>query len=371
MSHPEGVMAQPRKIEHGRGFSYEITYRVEGRMVRKRLPTKKLAEQALAKAQVSAMEGTYVFRGEAKTTVAEYAPQWLGSLRVETSTLQTYESYLRRHVVEHLGNRAMSSLRRTDINAFIGALIAKGLAPRTVRQVYALLAMMLRSAVYDRLLANTPCYKINLPSLPLAKLAILSPEQVAALLREAKPDHHAVLALAVGTGMRQGELLGVRLGAVNFLRRELVVQTQAKTLGRGAPVVTERLKTPASRRLLPLPTFVVEALAAHAEQVGTGPDGLLFTNPRGEVWRRGSFNDSVWKPALRRAGIPTSYGMHALRHTYASSLIAAGLHPKVIQARLGHKSIVETMDTYGHLFPEQLHETSAVLDSLYGGAIAR
>lgn len=97
---------------------------------------------------------------------------------------------------------------------------------------------------------------------------------------------------------------------------------------------------------------------------------MLFTNPRGEVWRRGSFNDSVWKPALRRAGLPHEYGMHALRHTYASSLIAAGLHPKVIQARLGHKSIVETMDTYGHLFPEHLQETAAVLDNLYGGAVA-
>jgi integrase len=362
-------MARPRKISHARGCSYEITYRVEGRMVRKRFPTMKLAEQALAKAQVAAMEGTYVFRGDAKTTVAEYAPQWLGSLRVEASTLQTYETYLRRHVVEHLGTRAMSSLRRSDVNGFVGVLISKDLAPRTVRQVYAVLAMMLRSAVYDRLLVNTPCYKINLPSLPPANLALLSPDQVNALLRTARPDHHAVLALAVATGMRQGELLGVRLPAVNFLRRELSVETQAKTPGRGAPIVTERLKTPASRRLLPLPVFAVDALAAHIERYGTGPEGLLFANPRGEVWRRGSFNDSVWKPALRRAGIPTSYGMHALRHTYASSLIAAGKHPKVIQARLGHKSSVETMDTYGHLFPENLQETAAVLDALYGGVV--
>jgi hypothetical protein len=69
------------------------------------------------------MEGTYVFRGDAKTTVAEYAPQWLGSLRVEASTLQTYETYVRRHVVVHLGSRAMSSLRRSDVNGFVGALI--------------------------------------------------------------------------------------------------------------------------------------------------------------------------------------------------------------------------------------------------------
>jgi integrase len=262
----------------------------------------------------------------------------------------------------------MSSLRRSDINAFVGTLVNKGLAPRTARHIYALLAMMLRSAVYDRLLTATPCYKINLSAIPPSKLSILTPEQVTALLREARPDHYAILALGVGTGMRQGEILGVRLRAVNFLRRELWVEAQAKTpAGGGAPVISDRLKTPSSRRLLPLPTFVVDALAAHIEQYGTGEDGVLFTNPRGEVWRRGSFNDSVWKPALRRAGLPHEYGMHALRHTYASSLIAAGLHPKVIQARLGHKSIVETMDTYGHLFPEQLHETAAVLDDLYGG----
>jgi integrase len=337
-------------------------------MVRKRLPTLKLAELALARAQIDVMEGTYVFRGDARTTVAEYAPQWLASVRVDPSTLCTYEGYIRCHVVAHLGTRSMTSLKRSDINAFIGALMNKGLGPRTVRQIYALLAMMLRSAVYDRLLPNTPCYKINLPAIPPSRLAILTPEQVNGLLHEAKPEHLAVLALAVGTGMRQGELLGVRLRAVNFLRRELWVEAQAKTPGRGAPVITEKLKTPASRRLLPLPTFVVNALASHLEQRGTGPDGLVFTNPRGEMWRRGSFNDSVWKPALRRAGLPNSYGMHALRHTYASSLIAAGLHPKVIQARLGHKSIVETMDTYGHLFPEQLQETAAVLDDLYGAA---
>ncbi len=106
-------MALPRKIEHGRGVSYEITYRVEAAWSASGSRRRSSAEQALAKAQVSAMEGTYVFRGEARTTVAEYAPQWLASLRVEATTLLTYESYLRRHVVERLSNRAMSSLRRS------------------------------------------------------------------------------------------------------------------------------------------------------------------------------------------------------------------------------------------------------------------
>jgi integrase len=86
---------------------------------------------------------------------------------------------------------------------------------------------------------------------------------------------------------------------------------------------------------------------------------------------RGAFNESVWKPALERAGLPHAYGFHSLRHTYASSLISQGLHPRVIQARLGHKSIVETMDTYGHLFPDANDETTRALDTHYAAQLQR
>jgi site-specific recombinase XerD len=77
----------------------------------------------------------------------------------------------------------------------------------------------------------------------------------------------------------------------------------------------------------------VIALARHTELFRLGPEQTVFFSPRGGVWRRGSFDDSVWKPALERAGLPREFGFHSLRHTDASSLIAAGLHPRVIQAR--------------------------------------
>jgi hypothetical protein len=114
---------------------------------------------------------------------------------------------------------------------------------------------------------------------------------------------------------------------------------------------------------------VLSALAAHVEAYGVGEDQVLFANPSGGLWRRGSFNDSAWKPALRRAGLPEGYGIYALRHTYASGLISAGLHPRVVQARLGHKSVVETMDTYGHLFPDQNEDTANALDAIFGTGI--
>lgn len=361
-------MANPRRITHGRGSSWEITYRVDARMVRQRFPTKAAALDALATARVEIRRGTHLAPVESKTTLAQYVTRWEAGLQVAPSTRDLYECYVRRHVLTGLGNRPLNSLRRSDITAFVAGLTAKGLAPSTVEAIYNLLAMILRSATYDRLLATSPCFRIKLPPRPPRRLAAFTPDEVRLLLEEVRPAYRAVLATAVGTGMRQGELLGLRVSRVNFLRRELAVEEQCLTPTRGAPYLTTRLKTPASRRRVPLPQFVIDALSHHIAVHGTRPDGVIFRNPHDGLWRRGAFNDSVWKPTLVRAGLPTAFGMHALRHTYASGLIAEGLHPRVIQARLGHKSIVETMDTYGHLFPDQNEETAAALQRLFGTA---
>ena len=180
-----------------------------------------------------------------------------------------------------------------------------------------------------------------------------------------------MLALGVGTGMRQGEVLGLTLPHLRLLARELSVEQQCRVVPGGPPEITDELKTESSRRVLPLPGFAVAALARHIELFGLGPQDTLFFSPRGGLWRRGAFNESVWKPALERAGLPHAYGFHSLRHTYASSLISQGLHPRVIQARLGHKSIVETMGTYGHLFPDANDETTRALDTHYAAQLQR
>jgi integrase len=189
---------------------------------------------------------------------------------------------------------------------------------------------------------------------------------VYALLTAVPDCAKAVLAIAVGTGLRQGETLGLRLVHLNLLRRQSAVEQQAMTPSGGLPFLTSDLKTPSSRRVLPLPQFVVLEVARHLETYDAGNEGVVFANRRGGIWRRGSPNDSVWKPALRRAGLDERFGFHALRHTYASGRIAENVHPRVIQARLEHTSIVETMDTYGHLFPDRCDETTSALDRIFG-----
>lgn len=181
--------------------------------------------------------------------------------------------------------------------------------------------------------------------------------------------YRAMVVLTAGSGLRQGEAFGVTTSRIGFLTRELRVDRQVISSESHGPSLVDRTKTPASVRTVPLPEVVVEALAAHlAAFPQTNPDAPIFTTPLGKPLRRSNFND-VWKAACKAAGVPITreYGYHSLRHYYASQLIAQGLNPKIVQARLGHSSITETMDTYGHLFPEAEDATRAAASVALSG----
>jgi integrase len=221
MSHQELLaMPNPRKLTHSRGTSWEITYRVDGQMARRRFATKAQAVDELAKVRVDIARGMGLLPVDAKISVADYAEQWLTTLQVRPSTRANYVSYLGNHILPALGRRPLSSLRRSHVAAFVAALVDKGLAASTVKHCYNVLSMILRSACYDQVLHASPCYKIKLPEIPGRTLPLLTPEQVHGLLSAAPDCDRAVLATAVGTGMRQGEHL-------NLLRRELAVEQQA------------------------------------------------------------------------------------------------------------------------------------------------
>lgn len=149
---------------------------------------------------------------------------------------------------------------------------------------------------------------------------------------------------------------------VDFLRRRIHVEEQMQGSNGSKPGLCP-LKTKASRRVVPVDDVVLEALAEHVRSWPPRADGLLVTNRLGDPVRRSSFG-TCWRAAVARAGLPTGTRYHDLRHFYASSLIRAGLHPKIIQTRLGHATTAETMDTYGHLFPEAEEDGRGALDAL-------
>ena len=170
------------------------------------------------------------------------------------------------------------------------------------------------------------------------------------------------MTLAAGTGLRQGEVFGLTVDRVDFLRRQLTVDRQLVTMPDRAPYLAPP-KTQASVRVVPLPQVVVDALAAHL--AAWPADGFIFTSELGTPIRRTAFSDRVWRRAVKRAGL-SGVTPHSLRHFYASLLIRHGESVKTVQARLGHASAAETLDTYSHLWPDSDDRTRAAVDSVLG-----
>jgi integrase len=184
-------------------------------------------------------------------------------------------------------------------------------------------------------------------------------EEVGALI-DAMPDHYkALVVLAAGTGLRQGECFGLTVDRVDFLRRTITVDRQLILPASGLPQFGPP-KTAASVRTVPLPKVVPESLAAHLGRWPADTDGLIFTNQHGDPLRRNLFGE-IWRATVSRAAL-SGLRFHDLRHFYASLLIRHGESVKVVQARLGHASASETLDTYSHLWPDNEERTRAAVD---------
>ncbi len=195
----------------------------------------------------------------------------------------------------------------------------------------------------------------------------LSTGQVETLRRSVPEDLIALVTFAAGTGMRQGEVLGVTRDRLRLLGTNPVVVVDRQLLTRlGATTEFGPLKTKASYRTIPLPKTVVQALNDHLAARDVADDGLVFTLG-GEPITRQAFGH-VWRPAARVAKLTaaTGPGMHALRHYHASLLIRYGESVKTVQARLGHASAAETLDTYSHLWPDSDDRTREAIDSVLG-----
>lgn len=188
-------------------------------------------------------------------------------------------------------------------------------------------------------------------------------DQVATLTEAMPAELRGLVTFTAGTGMRQGEVLGLTVDRLNMLKREVIVDRQLVTTAGERPQLGPP-KTAASVRTIPLPQVIVDVLAAHLAAFPVGPDGLVFTID-GEPISRQKFGH-LWRPVAKAANLPERTGLHSLRHYYASLLIRHGESVKTVQARLGHASAVETLDTYSHLWPDSDDRTREAIDSVLG-----
>lgn len=353
---------------------------------------KKDAVRWLNEVTASVVTGMYVDPGAGRITFEAYAEQWRDSQVWRPNTADQAKTSLKR-AYPLIGERPLDTLKPADIQGMVRRL-SETLAPATIEVTYAYVASVLKNAATNRRIAKTPCDGIKLPEVVHEQVDPLTIRQVEAI-RDALPDRFkAMVTLSAGTGMRFGEVTGLTIDRILFLKRFIKVDRQwskAKNekgnivAGFGPP------KTPSSNREIPLPDSVAVALSAHIKTYGIGVHDLVFVGERGAPLSRKNFA-RAWRRALskvraadadaiaksKRSGgdyeplnLPNDITFHDLRHHYASLLIFAGLDIKTVQANLGHKSAQETLDTYAHLWPNTEDRTRQAVDAALNPADSR
>lgn len=306
-----------------------------------------------------------------RLTLAVHIERWLADVvahSVRTSTRKNYGDLTRLYVLPTLGKIKLTQLQPAHVQQLYGALIDQGRAPKTVRNVHAALRRALKQAVDWNLCPRNVAALVQPPRVPRKEVEVLTAEEVRTLLTTVRGDRwEALLATALATGMRFGELLGLRWGDVDLTGRTVHVQRQLQRDG----TYTEP-KTAKGRRTIDLPATCVATLKEHKRQQNeerllVGPEwqhnDLVFCTHQGKpLAQRNVFR--AFKLILDRAALP-DVSFHALRHTAATLLLLQGVHPKVVQERLGHSNISMTLDTYSHLIPSMGRAAADQLDALF------
>jgi integrase len=342
-----------------------------------------LEREALRYAQdreAEARHGVVLGDRDGVVTVEQWCQTWASGLQVREETRASYDYALSR-ILPAFGPRTLTSLRPSEIRAWRRGMRRQdggALADSTGDKVLAVLASILRAAVQDGLLDRSPMPPgrgLLRPQRTVDPAELLTLEQVQGWADALPPYLAEAPIVAAGTGLRQGELLGLRLVNVDFLRRQVQVVEQLRTpRGAGGPVWGPT-KTPAGVRTVPLPARAAESLARHLERYPAVPGEPIFRNSRGGRWRANAFqaavlgraSDGPGRPGSGRrgAGLPDWATWHVLRDVYASSLIRQRVDVRAIMTLLGHVSAEETLRTYGRLWADAVDFARDALDGLW------
>ncbi|WP_046469913.1 tyrosine-type recombinase/integrase [Allosalinactinospora lopnorensis] len=374
---PDGSKKKVRSAKYGRGKRWAARCRDNnGDQKSPTFKTKAEAENHLKNVEGDLVRGQYVNPAAGKVTFRDYAEQWRRNALHRPSTAERVERALRNHIYPKLGNQRMSMIRPSHIQAWVSGLQGR-LAPSTIRAYYGDVAAIFTTAVRDDVIARTPCRGIKLPEVSGKKKPVMPVEQVAAIRAALPEQFRAVIDLAAGSGLRQGEMFGLEVRHVDFLRRVLTVEQQlSERPGERARVVPP--KTDASYREIPLTERTTDVLAAHLAQYpavelevedATDPDNVhtrtaafVFTTQAHRPVRRMEWS-RILAPAMKAAGLPKRSGLHAIRRFYASLLIRYGESVKTVQERMGHSSAATTLDTYAGLWPDSEDRTREAVDA--------
>ncbi|MFE5898024.1 tyrosine-type recombinase/integrase [Streptomyces sp. NPDC056488] len=416
--HSTKTQALVPSSDHEQGKRWQVRWRdASGKQCKENFAKRSQADVRCSTIEADLARGLYVDPAAGKESFRAVAERWRTSAVHRDGTASRVERALRRHIYPTFGDRPVVSIRPSEVQAWVKDR-SKVLAPSTLRTTYAYLVTVMHTAVRDRIIAINPCAGIKIPEVRRTEIIPLHPDAVRALIEAAPDRYRAMILLAAASGLRQGEVFGLEVDCIDFLRREVKVRQQLITPDK--PADAEEGETPESYlgepkthesyRTVPLVGSAVDALAAHLQRYPAAKIEIedrtdprkprrrkaqfLFTTARTDIIKRASWahtwgrmetaaNEKLekvyaeahaaWVQRGRPEGeepapvrVPDGASMHDLRHFYASALIKHRESVKTVQRRLGHSKPSITLDTYTHLWPDDEDTTRAAVEAVLG-----
>ncbi len=308
-------------------------------------------------------------------TVEQFLEYWLEDVhkaRIRQGTYVGYRIILDKHLIPGLGHIWLQKLTAQHVQSLYAKKLKEGFTAKRVRDMHMVLRGALGYAKRIKLVGSNVCDDVELPQSKQREIQPLTPEQAQVLLQKVREHHlEALLALALTTGMRRGEILGLRWQDIDLQKGTLQVCRAVSYFGRRGFLVGEP-KTEKSKRKITLPQFVVEALKRHrtiqlATRLQAGAtwieNDLVFSNKCGGFIVPVTLTNHFSK-LLEEIGLP-HMRFHDLRHSAATLLLNMGVPAKVVQEILGHSTFSTTMDRYSHVLPSMQQEAMDKMDDLF------
>ncbi|HEY9078078.1 MAG TPA: site-specific integrase [Anaerolineaceae bacterium] len=342
---------------------------IQGKRVSKSFPTQKESRLWIKK-MLEQVESGLNATG-ARMIFGTYLKTWLENARgtIRPKTWQQYEGIVRNHLAPALGSIRLSELQPNHIQNLYGQMLKHGHSPRTMQLIHSVLRRALVIAQRQGLIGRNPAKVVDPPRYAKGEMKVFTDTQARQLLITARGmRNEALYHLAVTTGMRQGELLGLKWKDIDWSTCTIHVQRQAQRIN-GMGIIFSETKTRSGNRMIQFGQETLKLLAAHLKRQdlerkveGWRENDLIFPSTIGTPLEQRNFYRE-FKELLKVAGLP-DIRFHDLRHTAATLMLLNGIPLLVVSRRLGHAKPSITLDVYGHYLPGMQSEAAALMDEL-------
>lgn len=365
-----------RGVTHRKDGRWQAKFKVEetGKYKYLYADTEKEVNEKLEEAKFQQKQGTLAIGPQ--QTVKQFLEYWLEDVEKPTIRLSTYvnnRTLIHKHLIPGLGHHKLQKLTTQHVQSFYAKKLKDRTSASRIRQMHGVLHKALTHAKRLKLVGSNVAEDVQLPKCEQYDAPVLMPEQAQLLLQKARERNlEVLLALAVATGMRKGEILALRWSDIDLIKGTLQVSRTLNYVGK-YHFIEGKPKTRSSERTILLPSFLLDQLRAHnileVERRLKVSDAwvdrdLVFSNAIGDFINPRTLLNWFYR-LLEDAGLPRMH-FHDLRHSAATILISQGVPANMVQELLGHSDVAITLGIYGSVVSSMRKEAADKMDGLFG-----